>query len=557
MERRHTLGRTTSCYNIINNKGEEDKRKKRSSFTIHHSTSSSSSASNDNTQTKSNFNSKNNYNNNYTSVEPNNQPTLYEILNSPPTASRTELKKAYVDLVRQLHPDALGSNTTPDSEERFQQITQAWKTLSNPLERKRYDRDLRAQKFTQDVENALGNLANTAGPQFLRAFENVAIPFLRRSAATTVAGFNAVAQDLKMYSRAQDGWLSRNRKNGDKGGTATTTTTTNHSSNNNSSSSSMAPMGLGAILANALEATQKAGKAIDRLELIEKSRELSKRAQKEFKDAARLRDELDEIAKRRVQLTLHTPKANLTSLEAMIILDGFNTLDEVTMMDTMLMRKTVTYEIERLEEIENQVREKRARAQEIAWNIQNQRKSLDQANINASAALNAVENARKALESAMALAQSTKEEMNNIETTLNSFQEEERINTVEMERLNDAMTKQQERMRLALRRKEQALAVENRATSEIIRGDFRDDVAEYAQARVEKLLKQEAFLRAESARLQAQAERLESRSQKLLDRANELEEEEERAYKVLEEGIRAAKQAADGLDGTATSGKDN
>jgi curved DNA-binding protein CbpA len=433
----------------------------------------------------------------------------------------------------------------------FQQITQAWKTLSNPLERKRYDRDLRAQKFTQDVEQALGNWANTAGPQFLRAFENVAIPFLRRSAATTVAGWNAVAQDVQMYSMNRKARERQQQQQQQQ----------QQESSSSSSSSPPPRMGLGAILSNALVATQKAGKAIDRLELIEKSRELSKRAQKEMRDAAKLREELDEIARKRVQLTLHTPKSNLTSLEAMIILDGFNTVDEVTMMDTVLMRrKTVTFEIERLEEIENQVKEKRDRNQEIACKIQEQKSSLEQAKINESVALTAVENARKALQDAMDLAQSARDSIIVMENNLQSYEEEQRINTMDMDKLNDAMMKQQERMRLALRRKEEAMATENnKARHDVqldnhnnnninnnIRGDFKDDIAEYAQAQVEKMLKQESFLRAESARLQAQAERLESRSVKLLERANELEEEEERAYKALEEGIRVAKQAADG-----------
>jgi len=519
----------------------------------------------------------------------NRQQTLYEILNSSPTASRSELKKAYVNLVKQLHPDAIGSSSaynTDLQQQSFQTITQAWKTLSNPLERKRYDRDLRAQKFTQDIEQAMGNLANTAGPQFLNAFENVAIPFLRRSAATTFAGLNAVVQDVQMYSERKQQRERENRERDPK-----------------QTQGQGQGQGLGSILSNALLATQKAGKAIDRLELIEKSRELSKRAQKEMKEAMKLREELEDIAQKRMQLTLHTPKSNLTSLEASIILDGFNIVDQVTMMDTVLLRKSVGYEIEKLQEMEIEFDEKTRQYQQIISKLQSEKSSLHQAKINASAALKAVENARKALQDVMDLAQSAKEEILTIEGSLKSSEELERIQSLDIERLKDAMMRQQERMRLALRRKEEQQLARGSASSSTIastvtttstssttssigsdfnnnnnnnnngndvnnnknnsininnmKGDFKNDLAEYAQAQVEKMLQRESFLRAESARLQAQAERLESRSQKLLERANELEEEEEQAYKALEEGIRVAQQATKGGYAAAGGEDDN
>ena len=53
------------------------------------------------------------------------------------------------------------------------------------------------------------------------------------------------------------------------------------------------------------------------------------------------------------------------------------------------------------------------------------------------------------------------------------------------------------------------------------------------------------YLKAESARVHAKAESMERNAKKLLDRANELEEEEDKAYKALEEGLRVAKKAAD------------
>jgi len=102
----------------------------------------------------------------------------------------------------------------------------------------------------------VGNISKTAGPQFLKAFENVAIPFLRRSAAATVAGFTAVTQDIQSYGVRSEG----SRVGG--GGSAPV--------------EQALEKDLGAIHSNAVKASSKAGKAIDGMELVEKSRDLSK-----------------------------------------------------------------------------------------------------------------------------------------------------------------------------------------------------------------------------------------------------------------------------------------
>lgn len=176
------------------------------------------------------------------------EKTLYEILNSTPEATRSELKRNYISLVRKTHPDALiskGEDVNDGDGLEYQDIVQAWKTLSNPFDRKRYDRKLRAAAFTAQVENAVGAIGRSAGPQFLEAFENVALPFLRRTTATTVAGFSSIGEDIANYG-------SSNATEADE-------------------------TGLGGIIGKAVKSSQNANKAIDSLELAEKSRELKKR----------------------------------------------------------------------------------------------------------------------------------------------------------------------------------------------------------------------------------------------------------------------------------------
>jgi molecular chaperone DnaJ len=61
---------------------------------------------------------------------------LYQILGVARDASQEEIKKAYRQLARELHPDVNGDAA---AEERFKQITGAYEILSDPGKRQRYD----------------------------------------------------------------------------------------------------------------------------------------------------------------------------------------------------------------------------------------------------------------------------------------------------------------------------------------------------------------------------------------------------------------------------------
>lgn len=63
---------------------------------------------------------------------------LYELLESSPSASPEELKKAYRRLARQYHPDA--NPDDPAAEAKFKEISQAYEVLSDPERRSYYDR---------------------------------------------------------------------------------------------------------------------------------------------------------------------------------------------------------------------------------------------------------------------------------------------------------------------------------------------------------------------------------------------------------------------------------
>ncbi len=61
----------------------------------------------------------------------------YEILGVPRHATQEEIKQAFRRLARQYHPDV---SDDPNAEERFKEINEAYRVLSDPEQRARYDR---------------------------------------------------------------------------------------------------------------------------------------------------------------------------------------------------------------------------------------------------------------------------------------------------------------------------------------------------------------------------------------------------------------------------------
>lgn len=61
----------------------------------------------------------------------------YQILGLPRSASVDEIKKAYRRLAKQHHPDVNKGNT--EAEEKFKVISEAYNTLSDPEQKKKYD----------------------------------------------------------------------------------------------------------------------------------------------------------------------------------------------------------------------------------------------------------------------------------------------------------------------------------------------------------------------------------------------------------------------------------
>lgn len=63
----------------------------------------------------------------------------YDILGLTPAASQDEVRRAYLRLARENHPD-LHPEDVPGYTRRFQEINEAYTNLHDPLERERFDR---------------------------------------------------------------------------------------------------------------------------------------------------------------------------------------------------------------------------------------------------------------------------------------------------------------------------------------------------------------------------------------------------------------------------------
>lgn len=84
--------------------------------------------------------------------------TLYDLLGVTPRASQEEIRRAYHELARSLHPDrakAAGADEAR-SQRRMQEVNDAWRILRDPAKRAAYDRrvlHLRPARSTMDYSS--------------------------------------------------------------------------------------------------------------------------------------------------------------------------------------------------------------------------------------------------------------------------------------------------------------------------------------------------------------------------------------------------------------------
>ena len=159
-----------------------------------------------------------------------NQPNYYDILRVSPDATQPELKRSYVALARKTHPDALigrePGDVAADDLPEFQQVSEAWKTLSDPIKRKRYDRIIQTDKFVEETGKWAGKVGESAG----QVWGDVGAPLFKRA--------NNFAQE---YNKEATGDVS---------------------------------VSAGQVFMSAVEAAKRAGRNINRADMMDKRDEL-------------------------------------------------------------------------------------------------------------------------------------------------------------------------------------------------------------------------------------------------------------------------------------------
>ncbi|GKY95899.1 hypothetical protein MPSEU_000550500 [Mayamaea pseudoterrestris] len=455
--------------------------------------------------------------------------TLYEILGANGSETKRELKLLYTTLAKQHHPDALRKNATSDNDNNmtattnttipfsstdFSEIAAAYKTLADPKQRIKYDRSLQAARFSRNVVSWADRLGRKAAPAMTQVLDQVAVPFLRRTTATTLAGLQAVSQEYYANNNNMQK-LSNN---------ATTLSSGNTTNDANATfTSSGGSTDLRQTFEKAMAAAKRAGKCVDSMELTEKSAELYLRANETLAQARAVHEKRRQLAERRIQLAIHVPQSGLTAEDALYCLSEFNVtrLDELTMMDRLLLRNTVKDEIESLKKAENEYVESQ-QADSVAQAAY--QKTLQQQvtlQMELKRAKVAEANARLALERALAQVAVTKASLNKVADALCFAKTELETTSSRMERRSHFLATQSERVRRHLVRKEKT---EVRGAADILSDVSNhmdhDDSDKYLQE-IERLRNEERTLAAEYEQLEATAARYTSRANVLTQRAQE------------------------------------
>ncbi|CAJ1923858.1 unnamed protein product [Cylindrotheca closterium] len=344
--------------------------------------------------------------------------TLYEILGAPATATREELKKCYVKKAKLSHPDAqianAGSNNTITDKLDFNEIAQAWNILGDDKLRRRYDRELRAQAFSESAQRFANENLERAVPAMANMVDNFAAPFLRRTTATTWAVGQAVAKEVSSHENVElsDTWKK------------------------------------------AVQAGQEVGRFMDGVDLKEKSKDLQSQAQDQLKRGTEIEDELDALTERRLLATLQSKDFFLSSDEATDVLNRLSIESEnPTLLGRAMMRNTIEQEIRLLQVAEAKFSEKlkEYEATDKEWNTLLNKQ--DEAKMNLSKHKMEEMEARRALERAQRQVSEAKSQLLTSTNALRGIEQSVRKNAFEMDRMTSTLSQKQEKVRASLKKK--------------------------------------------------------------------------------------------------------
>ena len=165
----------------------------------------------------------------------------------------------YVLLAKQTHPDAQIGRTPEQIAAMeadplipsFHEVSEAWKTLSDEKERKRYDRSLKADEFVESAEKWAATISESTGSILSKTWQSQLSPFIKRTVSTVNNANAAFREEL---------------------GESTT-------EREDVSSSGKRAVGVGQYWKAAVEAARQAGRSISQQDMYEKAAELDGRGE--------------------------------------------------------------------------------------------------------------------------------------------------------------------------------------------------------------------------------------------------------------------------------------
>jgi curved DNA-binding protein CbpA len=378
----------------------------------------------------------------------------------------------------------------------FAEIAAAWRVLSDPKSRKRYDRSLQAEAFSNQVVDWASEVGKQAGP----VLERFAIPFLRRTTATTLASVQAALTDLN--------------------------------SAESSTSSSKKDADLARTFAAAMAAAKRAGQYVDGVELREQAALLDARAEEKKQAIDVILQELQNKTSVRLNMALHTPKSGLTAQEARDLLKEFNSsgiLDQHSnginiFKHLMNAMSTIDEEIGVLEKAEEAFEETTVENQAVQADYQYHLQQLSTHQQRLEDAQRYEEECLRALERAREQVRNVTVAVDEITYTVNQAEQYVKKSGFDVERTLQSMEMQSEKVRKTLWQKEHDVIQRRPQSKATMRDAVHDEERRSRIEQLNELRRQEDIMRESSRILKGNYQRLQSRAQKMRDRANELEE---------------------------------
>eukprot|EP00571_Detonula_confervacea_P014458 CAMPEP_0172305404 /NCGR_PEP_ID=MMETSP1058-20130122/6708_1 /TAXON_ID=83371 /ORGANISM="Detonula confervacea, Strain CCMP 353" /LENGTH=602 /DNA_ID=CAMNT_0013016999 /DNA_START=58 /DNA_END=1866 /DNA_ORIENTATION=- len=502
---------------------------------------------------------------------------LYETLGANPNMSRSAIKRLYITLAKETHPDASNNNNSVDDADRFNEIAQAWTILSDSQTRRSYDRELAAQDFKEDIVKKAGEVAREYGPTARKFYDDYAIPFLRRTTATTLAGWSAVTEVTSEVASASEraeggnnGATSRNNEllngNNKLAGVTLSEVVKEVSEMERTNVGAGGLEDFGRAFQRVVKAGEDAARQIDVMELQEKSMELRKRADETRTESMQVLEQLTDIKSERLRLTFHTSSANFTSTDAMQYLGGFTQgipSDEVTLMQRMTFKHPIQHDVEAFNVAESDFDRRVQEKSELDQELLMRQRAFVEAENNARAAIEAEERARKMLEDAQNQVTESQRMVAEAHKSIRDIDGTVKKADQELNKANTMLKRKRDVVRRELKRKAEKVAgsmfdqVDNgkvrlnpgfdRSSSMNVMGFEKQSIAT-----IEALTKDEKRVEGDFLRLVEKASRLVSRSERLRLRSEEMIGEQQHMPHAQTNSDQAAlKNAGDTFEGVS------